>query len=506
MRLSEQDNNELVTDFSKIKVGLKTLEDATIINFGPLSQLNSSLANKKAINEAIARGDLVKLREISDFFFRTSGIYQRLCRHFASLYRYDWMITPYKHSDKVTNENIIDQWNKILFQFDNLQIKELLNDIALQVIKYGCYYGYVIQSKDSIQIQELNPNYCRSRFNIKGKPTVEFNMKYFDDYYKDPVYRARIVNAFPKDFQKGYQLHKESKLPPMFSGDQKGWYLLEPDCVVKFNLDKADYPFFISTIPHILDLDEAQELDRKKMAQQLLKIIIQKMPTDKNGDLIFDVDEAKELHNNAVRMLKKAIGIDVLTTFAEVDVADMSDRNASASVDELEKVERTAYNESGSAQNLFNPEGNIALEKSILNDEAALYMLVLQFQSFLNTLLKPFNGNSKKLYFRAVILPTTVYNYKEMAKLYKEQMSLGFSKVMAQVALGHSQSFILANAKFENDVLDLVNLFVPPMSSNTTNAEILKNKGGSGDKKAGRTEKPDDEKSEKTIQNRESQN
>ena len=144
------------------------------------------------------------------------------------------------------------------------------------------------------------------------------------------------------------------------------------------------------------------------------------MPTDKNGDLIFDVDEAKELHNNAVRMLKKAIGIDVLTTFAEVDVADMSDRNASASVDELEKVERTAYNESGSAQNLFNPEGNIALEKSILNDEAALYMLVLQFQSFLNTLLKPFNGNSKKLYFRAVILPTTVYNYKEMAKLYKE--------------------------------------------------------------------------------------
>ena len=47
------------------------------------------------------------------------------------------------------------------------------------------------------------------------------------------------------------------------------------------------------------------------------------MPMDKNGDLIFDVDEARELHNNAVRMLGRAIGIDVLTTFADVEVADM---------------------------------------------------------------------------------------------------------------------------------------------------------------------------------------
>jgi len=36
------------------------------------------------------------------------------------------------------------------------------------------------------------------------------------------------------------------------------------------------------------------------MLQQLLKVIIQKLPLDKNGDLIFDVDEAKDIHNNTV--------------------------------------------------------------------------------------------------------------------------------------------------------------------------------------------------------------
>ena len=82
-----------------------------------------------------------------------------------------------------------------------------------------------------------------------------------------------------------------------------------------------------------MDLEDAKKLDKDKMAQQLLKIVIQKLPIDKNGDLIFDVDEGQMLHNNAVAMLSEAIGVDVLTTFADVDVADLSDRSNVSSVD-----------------------------------------------------------------------------------------------------------------------------------------------------------------------------
>ena len=68
---------------------------------------------------------------------------------------------------------------------------------------------------------------------------------------------------------------------------------------------------------------------------------------------------------------------------------------------------------------------------------------------------------------------TTIYNYKEVSKLYKEQMQVGFSKMLPQVALGQTQSSILANAYFENDILDLVRVFIPPMMSSTMNAEAL---------------------------------
>ncbi|MBP5468296.1 MAG: hypothetical protein J6Z11_03530, partial [Candidatus Riflebacteria bacterium] len=97
----------------------------------------------------------------------------------------------------------------------------------------------------------------------------------------------------------------------------------------------------------------------------------------------------------------------------------------------------------------------------------------------------------------------------DLAKLYKEQVTLGYSKFLPQIALGQSQSAVLANAYFENDVLDLVNVFIPPLMSSTMNSNILDRKQGgnqSGEEKtAGRPEKEDDQKSTKTIQNKESQ-
>ena len=47
------------------------------------------------------------------------------------------------------------------------------------------------------------------------------------------------------------------------------------------------------------------------MEQQLLRLIIQEMPIDKNGDLIFDVDEARELHKNAVNISGGTVSQDV---------------------------------------------------------------------------------------------------------------------------------------------------------------------------------------------------
>ena len=236
------------------------------------------------------------------------------------------------------------------------------------------------------------------------------------------------------------------------------------------------------------------------------------MPIDKNGDLIFDVQEAQALHNNAVAMLGNAIGMSVLTTFADVDVADLSDRSTLTSVDDLERVERSLFNEAGVSQKQFNTDGQTALDKSIANDEATMTDLLLQFKKYSERLLAAFNKNPKRVRYTVTMLPTTIYNYKDLSKMYKEQAQIGFSKLLPQVALGMTQQEIIATANFENEMLALNDLFVPPQMSSTMSGTKAPDSGrnkttekkdddAQSGSQGGRPPKPDDEKSEKTIRN-----
>ena len=518
---------DLETEYNKVKVGIKTLEDA-VLTLGQLRRIDPRIASKEVVLKALYERDLPMLREISNYFYTISGVYQRACDYFANLYRFDWYVVPEIFEDeKLKTEAIIKDFVRHLAYLDNSHIKKLCNEISLKVVLNGVYYGYIIDDPKGLIIQELPPNFCRSRYSVRGVPAIEFNLAFFDKTFPSVTQRLNVLKLFPKEFQKAYVLWREGKLKPENSLEKDyGWYLLDPAKTIKFNLNNTDVPIFVSAIPAILDLDAAQDLDRRKQMQQLLKILIQKLPLDKNGDLIFDVDEAKDIHNNAVRMLQRAIGVDVVTTFAEVDAIDLSDKNTTATQDDLKKVERTVYNAMGLSKNLFNTEGNLALEKSVLEDESTMRNLLLQFEIFFDRIIVKRTGVQKKYKFRFYMLETTQYNYKEMSKLYKEQVQIGYSKMLPQIALGHSQSSILNTAYFENEVLDLTSIMIPPLMSSTMssgdilgkksqtdNAENKNSTEGSSKKvetlkteenKGGRPEKPDSEKSEKTIQNRES--
>lgn len=534
-------------DYGKIKVGTKTLDDA-VLNLGSMPKIRHDFGNKAFILQAISERNLPLIREISNYFYNTNGIYSKVCDYFAYLYRYDWYITPeIKDESEKSFEKALVDFNNILGYLDNSHVKKVCGDIASEVVKNGAYYGYISPSKDGLVLQQLPINYCRTRFNIGDMPVIEFDMRFFDENFRDVNYRMKILRMFPKEFQKGYVLYKQGKLEPDIEYYPLGrrdshlvntntqlnwrpgyWYTLEPGSAVKFCFNNGDQPLFINAIPAILDLDAAQDLDRRKQMQQLLKIVIQKLPLDKNGDLIFDVDEARDIHNNAVEMLQHAIGVDVLTTFADVQVEDMADSNTTTTSDDLERVERTVYNSLGVSKNLFNTDSNLSLEKSILQDESTMRVLLLQFNSFFDKITQQLGSNKKKYNYRFYMLETTQYNYQNLAKMYKDQVQMGYSKMLPQIAMGHSQSSIIHTAFFENKVLKLSEIMIPPLMSSTLNADSIlgtnnqnnnsKNQKTSEETKsttsttktvktsdgAGRPEKADSEKSEKTIQNKES--
>lgn len=86
---SQNDNDP--TQFGKIKVGVKTLDDAILdlgsykdIGYNPYGVRGFS---KEDVMQAIANKDYPAIRIISDFFYRTDGIYRQLVDMDATFYR-----------------------------------------------------------------------------------------------------------------------------------------------------------------------------------------------------------------------------------------------------------------------------------------------------------------------------------------------------------------------------------------------------------------------------------
>jgi hypothetical protein len=490
-KLTELSTRELNYAYQR-NGGLGISENSADI--GNYRAMGRTIFAKRQIVRAIELREIRSIRAISRHFFSASGIYSRVVRYMANLPSYDYLLTPYIDSDDVRKERLLSDFARALKFLESLNLKSKFGEISTRVLVDGVFYGYLRQSGNNTMIQELPPDYCRSIYKINGLPVIEFNLFFFDVMYSNPEIRMNVLKSMPAEIIEAYLQYKEGNDKRITSKDLGLWIKLDPNYTMRFRLNEDETGIFTSAIPQILDLDDLQAVSKKKAEQQLLKIMIQKIPLDKNGDFIFDMEEAKAMHNNAVGMLARAMNVDVLTTFADSQLLDLEDRNRNAT--DSERWEKALYNELGVSQQLFATEGNLALEKSVANDESIMMSLILQYQEWLNKQLEiRFNPVDGKYRFSCWFPRITQHNRNEVAKLYKEQASLGYSKVLPALALGQSQANLMATLLFENDILNLGDKMEPVKMASTMSS---KDKSSDG---AGRPELPDDQKSDKTLAN-----
>ena len=136
--------NAGVPEFKKIKVGVKKLDDA-ILDLGTFNKYRPRLpwGDKHAIFKAIMENDYKTLRAFSRFFYKSNGIYKKLCEYIAFMYRYDWYIVPEILDDK-TKEQI-----KVLIDQD------FMKDVKVRIMAdchagAGCVIGTTLEIKDKI--------------------------------------------------------------------------------------------------------------------------------------------------------------------------------------------------------------------------------------------------------------------------------------------------------------------------------------------------------------------
>lgn len=529
-------------DFGLLKVRKMTIKPAEAIIYKEDTKGRNAVDWTRQTHDKmieVTKGtDLKQIRSLSKYFFQTNGVYARAVRYLADIYKYDFLLYPNLDLDlEMTDEfsdKVLKKFNVLLEHFDNSAIQLMCRKWANTVCIEGCYYGYICDDvNDKLVVQDLPVDFCRSRFLYKGMPLVEFNVQYFDKVTSDPKYREKLLGLFPEEFQVGYRKYKAGKLPAEEQGDEAGWILLDMNRSFKFNFNDEDIPPFLYAIPDIIGLDEVEDLEKEKLLQQIQKILIQKFELDQNGQIPFTMKELQQLNQNAVDMVGDAVGVSVLSTVAEVSLEDLATSNGTESQNNLKAAQNSVYNALGISANLFNTDGNLALEKSIIIDEAYIKPLLLQFEQFFNRYLE-WKFNKKDLKFRMKMLLTSIFNSSDMSSKYENLTKIGFSRFQPMVALGHTQKEVISMAKLEQQIMQLDAYMLPPFSSNTMSSDTWSDikaqqqqilsggkvtpVGGQADTArsgsvtsdsaggAGRPQLPDDKKSDKTIANQAAQN
>ena len=436
------------------------------------------------IKRIIDSGSLEAQIALSRNYFTKGGFYQRLLLHYATLLKYTGLLIPNPSFGKNLSEQYITKkYNSAVAFLDTAKLPKLFTHIAIKALRDGCYYGVIQEVTDkSISILDLPIFYCRSRFKDKeGNDIIEFNVTYFDTIH-DGEYRKKALAAYPKEITNWYRRYKARKV-------NYPWCYVSPSIGICMSL-VDDRPIFLNIITAELEYDDAKDINRERDLEEIRKILVQRVPHLQDGGLLFEPDEAVEMHKGAVDMMRKNENLSVLTTYADVDaiVSKTSNDNALNSVD---KALSNIYAEAGSSSQLFGTDSNLSLSTSITNDMALMMILARKLENLITSIVNEKYGNSN-VSFTYKILPITYYNQKDYVETSLKLANSGYSFILPALAMDISQRELSSIKTLENDVLNLKEKLIPLSTAYTETGNV------------GRPEKDAQDKSAKTVANEKS--
>jgi len=313
-------------------------------------------------------------------------------------------------------------------------------------------------------MMDLPARYCRCRFkDLEGNNIVEFNTAYFDSLI-NATSKETALKTYPDFITLHYKKWKKGKV--------EAWCMLPAEMGVcfKFFDGLLFAPLFIDTIPASLNYDKSVDAENERAAEEIRKIIVQKIPHLSDGGLLFEPEEAERMHKGAVGMLKGNKNLSVLTTYADVEGIVSRTSSDAAAANTLEKMIQNVYYKTGVSGQVFGSNSNLALKISLENDKALMMLLVTKFNTFIEKVVNKVYRD-KSIRFSFQFLPISWYDDEDVANAWFKMATSGYSFLMPALALGISQADFTNLKTLENDVLKLQDLLIPLKSAYTDSGE-----------------------------------
>ena len=458
----------------------------------------------EAIEKIIANGSLNEIIALSRCYFNINGLYRRIIIYFSTMLLYDTVTVPKFIKQNLDKTKFLKNYYKTLAFVDKMKLPQELSRIFTIMLVDGVYYGLIYDTPDgSIIFGDLPRSYCRTRFRSNnGNQLLEFNVEYFNSFIEERE-RELVLSNFPKSIMEYWRRWEKGE-------EDTPWYLCQENegvaftCSIDGNSSTNTLPFFIQTIPAISRLKDYQKADLDAVENELSKLVINRIPLDKENELAFELPEVEAVHRGIVDMLSDNPHVDVITTFCDTDVASLGSTVDNVRND-LSTITHLVYNEAGVSKQLFDNDSAISIQYSVQNDLSLVLSLVKVIERWLSFELNYKFGRNEEFFYEINILPISHYNREEMSNLYLKGAQYGYSKFYAGAALGIKQTDLISLTMVENDFLDLDARMVPLQSSHTTANSVTANRANENNSEdGGGQEKQLTDLSEKTVANKES--
>lgn len=397
--------------------------------------------------------------DLSRFFYRSSGFYQRVIDYFSSMAKYNWMVNTEVKNDgfySVQQQQLSKNYLDFINQVNKIKIEQDLPKILKTVFLEDAVFGYFLETDLETTIYYLPSSWCAVRKKISSVLMYGINTR--------SVPQADL-EKLPKELQKVLR----------GSADIDGYVYPEPSksFLIKYNSDLSFlYPPFFSLLKCIVDINDYKLLNKVKTEQDNYNLLSFEIPIDdKEQDSARITGEfLQPFMNSNLANVPKNTG--VIVSPVKVTPIDFK-TNGTAERDKVRDSISQFYDESGVSQSILaSSTSGAELKLSIKSDMTEVFKLYRQIEQLINLKMQLLGINYPSYNFVFSLLDITCYNEDEFAEkqLKFSQASIP-NKMKLLSSLGVNPAQLFGNEYMENIVFNLGETWTVLKSSYTQSGE-----------------------------------
>jgi hypothetical protein len=432
-------------------------------------RISREVSRREQLQELLERNwnQPKEISKISRQLHSIDANYAKLVSYYSNMFhvRYTVMPIQLRKDIAVADQIYMEEYDRMLEIADGMSLEQIVPDVLEELYINGSAYltSYKDNATKTISIIILPHDYCRTVYKTTlGTNVIEFDFRYFELFTLNED-KEEALALFPAEFREKWQAHWERK-ETMGANKDEGWLELDPRFSTSITTNEKEIPPLINAMEGILEYDRVRDAETEKSVNQLKKILTHRIPVTGSGELIFDLDEVREIHRAISTITRKHEGLDTITTFGDTELLTLQSEG-SIQNKALDQSYQAVFRSAGLNSSIFMGQTDMSLKLNMRADKSYVWKYIVQLNNFVNLVLNQLY-NFKPFQAEVNILPVSVIEEDDFVKMYRESATFGIGKLEAVIATGVKQRSLQDRAKLEQ-MINLDSMLKPLQSSHT---------------------------------------